>query len=286
MPKAASASTYQRLIDDAYKLLYDCSDSPRIDAEVLLQHAIEKPLAWIIAYGDSVASNDHVTDFYLLIEQRQQGQPIAYITGHKEFWSMDLKVNESVLIPRPDTEILVEQALSLIPSDSAVQILDLGTGSGAIALAIAKERPACSVLAVDNQDDTLQVAKYNATHLAISNLRFLKSHWYAELAERQFDMIVSNPPYIEPDDEHLSKGDLRFEPSSALVGAGDGLDDIRNIIQCTPQHLKQDGHLIIEHGYNQASAVATLFSDVGFQAIVNAVDLNNLPRCTCGRWPN
>ena len=284
MPTAQSANTYQGLINDATQVLYASSDSPRIDAEVLLQHAIKQPLAWLIAYGDSIASKEHQIEFYRLIELRQQGQPIAYITGHKEFWSLDLFVNEAVLIPRPDTEILVEQALNCLPVDTPKQILDLGTGSGAIALALAKERPKCSVLAIDSQAPALDVAQLNAKTLQLHNVSFLESNWFAQVQQTSFDLIVSNPPYIEPDDAHLSQGDLRFEPTSALVAAGDGLEDIRNIVQEAPNYLKQSGHLLIEHGYNQAESVHDLLTQAKFEDITNHLDLNKLPRCTTAQW--
>ncbi len=284
MSQAENTRTYQAIIDDATKIIYSHSDSPRIDAEVMLQHAIDKPLAWLIAYGDSVATKEHLISFYQLVALRQQGQPIAYITGHKEFWSLDLTVNKSVLIPRPDTEILVEQALERLASDSPATVLDLGTGSGAIALSIAKERPLAAVLATDSQTSALEVAEQNAQSHQLTNVSFICSDWFSELASQKFDLIASNPPYIEPQDPHLQKGDLRFEPSSALVGAGDGLDDIRNIIKQAPGHLASNGQVLIEHGYNQAEPVNDFFVAAGYKNIVNYRDLNNLPRCTAAEW--
>ena len=285
MSQNADLRTYQKLIDDATTLLYESSESPRIDAEVLLQHAIEKPLAWLIAYGDTNATNEHLIEFYRLVELRQQGQPIAYITGHKEFWSLDLIVNKAVLIPRPDTEILVEQALERLTPKATQQILDLGTGSGAIALSLAKERPQASVLATDSQTSALEVAKLNAESHHLTNVAFICSDWFTELvADQQFDLIASNPPYIDATDQHLAQGDLRFEPNSALVGSEDGLGDIRVIIEAAPNYLKNGGHLLIEHGYDQAESVKALLVTAGFNNITNYRDLNNLPRCTAANF--
>lgn len=284
MLTAQPPPTYQAIVNDATKILYHGSGSPRIDAEILLQHVVQKPLAWLIAYGDTLASKEHLIDFYKLVEMRLQGQPIAYLTGHKEFWSLDLAVNESVLIPRADTEVLVEQAVQRLANNTSTDVLDLGTGSGAIALAIAKERPLTSVLAVDSQEAALVVARQNAESHELNNVRFLTSHWFTEIKMQQFDVIVSNPPYIEPNDPHLSQGDLRFEPDSALVGAQDGLGDIQNIIQTAPPYLKTGGYLLIEHGYNQSEQVRDYFVGIGFDEIVNYRDLNDLPRCTAALW--
>lgn len=286
MSVTQSISTYQSIINDATALLYDVSDSPRIDAEVLLQHVIEKPLAWLIAHGDSLATKAHLLAFFELIALRQQGQPIAYITGHKEFWSLDLKVNESVLIPRPDTEILVEQALERLAKDKPNAVLDLGTGSGAIALAIAKERPLSSVVAIDSQAPAIEIAKQNAEANKVNNASFLLSAWFSDLPSQKFDLIASNPPYIEPNDHHLEKGDLRFEPSSALIGADDGLGDIRHIIANAPEYLVTGGHILIEHGYNQKTQVRDILLTKGFCDVNNYQDLNNLPRCTAAKWPS
>ena len=286
------AVTYRSLLDDATQLLYDISDTPRIDAEVLMQHAIEQPMAWLIAYGDSIASSKHIEDFFSMIAERQTGKPIAYITGSREFWTLNLRVNEHVLIPRPDTETLVENALSVLDKNDELSILDLGTGSGAIALSIAKERPNSSVLALDAHQAALDVAQDNAKRHALSNVKFLLSDWYSALnnksselsiEEPHFDLIASNPPYIDATDEHLQQGDLRFEPNTALVANNDGLSDIEHIIRNAKKFLKRDAYLIIEHGYNQQAAVAQLFEHNGFQNIVCHQDINHLPRCTIGQ---
>jgi len=288
----SGAVTYRSLLDDATQLLYDISDTPRIDAEALMQHAIEQPMAWLIAYGDSIASSEHTENFFSMIAERQTGKPIAYITGSREFWTLNLRVNEHVLIPRPDTETLVENALSVLDSNDALSILDLGTGSGAIALSIAKERPNSSVLALDAHQAALDVAQDNAKRNVLTNVQFLLSDWYSALDnksselsinEPRFDLIASNPPYIDAADEHLSRGDLRFEPSTALIANNDGLSDIEHIIRNAKKFLKRNAYLIIEHGYNQQAVVAQLFEHNGFQNIVCHQDINHLPRCTIGQ---
>lgn len=279
-----TAITYQDLINQATQQLYKSSDSPRIDAEVLIQHVTQQPLAWLIVHGNTNASSPHIKHFYQLLEQREQGEPIAYLTGHKEFWSLDLKVTEAVLIPRPDTETLVEQALERLDLSHANKVLDLGTGSGAIALSIAKECPQSDVLAVDYSQDALDIAKQNARKHDLHNLTFLCSDWFQNIKDTNFDLIASNPPYIEENDPHLQQGGLRYEPQSALVSADLGLSDIRCIITQSPNHLKSGGHLLIEHGYKQADEVRAFFKEAGFTQIQNYRDLNDLPRCTAGIW--
>lgn len=282
--KAGKTPSYKDLIDDATQTLFDTSDTPRIDAEVLMQHIIERPLAWLIAHGETIALAEHVKAFYRLITQRHSGHPIAYLVGHKDFWSLSLKVDSNVLIPRADTETLIEKALERLPQETSLDVLDLGTGSGAIGLSIAKERPLATVLAVDSQDNALAIARENALTNNINNAVFLLSDWYCGLPnEKQFDLIASNPPYIEANDEHLRKGDLRFEPSTALVASDNGLADLNTIIFKAPSYLKQHGWLLVEHGFNQAREVAELFKASGFVDIECAKDINNLERCTLGR---
>ena len=276
--------TYTFLIDDAKALLYDCCDTPRIDAEILIQHVVKKDLSWLICYGDSIASAEHVKHFYQLVEQRQQGHPVAYILGERDFWSLTLNVNENVLIPRPDTETLIEIALPLVPNSDTSHILDLGTGSGAIALSLAKERPNSIVTAVDYHQKALEVAEQNAKRNNINNVNFVQSNWFQSLNPiSRFDLIASNPPYIESNDPHLAQGDLRFEPPSALIAKKNGLADLALIIESAPNYLKPQGWLIVEHGYNQADAVAQLFNEHGFSKVRLFHDLNNLARCTLGQ---
>jgi release factor glutamine methyltransferase len=276
--------SYQALINDATKQLYDSTETPRIDSEVLMQMVLKKDMAWLIGYGDTLATAEHTKLFYDLVAKRHAGQPIAYLSGFREFWSLDLKVNENVLIPRPDTETLVEEALELLPKDHAINVLDLGTGSGAIALSIAKERPLAKVIAVEYQAGALAVAKHNAQRNNIANVEFRLSDWFSAIApSEQFDLIASNPPYVEPGDPHLQQGDLRFEPITALTAAENGFADIRKIIEAAPAQLKDSGWLIIEHGFNQAEHVAELFHTNGFSQVNLCIDINHLPRCTYGK---
>ena len=284
MSRPTSVPSYRDLLDDASQLLYDVTETPRIDAEVLLQHTISQSMAWLISHGDSLASAPHIKDFYSAVGERQNGKPIAYITGTREFWTLSLEVNENVLIPRPDTETLVEQALQRIPKNSDRQLLDLGTGSGAIALALAKERPNCEVYAIDSQAGALQVARENATRNSIDNIHFLQSNWFEHLDKTaKFDLIASNPPYVEIGDPHLSQGDLRFEPDSALIAGGQGLSDLDQIIRTSPAYLNPEGCLLVEHGFAQKSEVADIFEQTGYSAISCFYDINNLPRCTIGK---
>ena len=277
-------TTYKSLVDDAKALLYEHCDTPRIDAEILIGHITKQPLSWLISYGDSIASAEHIKQFYQLVNERQAGQPIAYLIGERDFWTLSLNVDRNVLIPRPDTETLVEAALPLITNSADTSILDLGTGSGAIALSIAKELSKAKVTAVDVHSNALNVAKKNAVKNNISNVSFIQSNWFESLDDSlQFDLIASNPPYIEPNDPHLNQGDLRFEPTTALVAKENGLADLSNIIQTAPEFLKDNGWLIVEHGYNQASAVDSLFKQYGFTQISLHKDLNNLARCTLGQ---
>lgn len=275
----ASTPSYRELLDDATKTLYDSSPSPRIDAEVLLQDLLEQPLAWLIAHGDTCASAEQVLSYNALIEQRRQGKPVAYLTGHKEFWALDLKVNEHVLIPRADTETLVEVALEHLRGKHAPKVLDLGTGSGAIALALAYERSDAEVLAVDSSDAALQVARQNRERHKLDNVRLQNSHWFREISPQHFDLIVSNPPYVANDDPHLSQGDLRFEPKQALQANNDGLSDLQHIVQQAASYLARHGSIILEHGSTQGAAVMTLLQDAGFQAVKLHHDLNQLERC-------
>ncbi|GHA06584.1 release factor glutamine methyltransferase [Arenicella chitinivorans] len=274
--------SYKQLIELGYQRLFDSSDTPRIDAEYLLQHVTGQSMAWLIAWSDSFASTNHVAAFLALLAQREQGTPIAYLIGERDFWTLTLTVNRHVLIPRPDTEALVECALNKLPTDQPLRLLDLGTGSGAIALALAKERPLASVFAVDSQADALAVANHNAERNAITNATFLQSDWFEQI-EGRFDLIASNPPYVAPGDPHLSQGDLRFEPDSALSAANNGLADLESIIQSAPDYLHPNGWLVVEHGFDQAEAVRDLFTLNHFREIHLHSDLNELPRCTAGR---
>jgi release factor glutamine methyltransferase len=255
----------------------------RIDAEFLLAHFLGKTRSWLYAHADQALAAQQCDDFDALVQRRKQGEPVAYITGRRAFWSLDLKVTPDTLIPRPETELLVELALSLAHPECPAKILDLGTGSGAIALAIAAERPDCRITAADVSPSAIAVAIDNADRLKLRNVTFEQGNWYSRLGGQCFDIIVSNPPYIEEADMHLGQGDLRFEPRSALVSGTDGLDDIRIIVSQAHRHLSPGGWLLIEHGWNQGEAVRALFRCAEFLDIETSKDLEQRDRVTFGR---
>lgn len=259
-------------------------ESATYEANLLLMSLLSVNRAWLIAHQGDVLPAITYTAFETLIKRRLDGEPIAYILGEREFFGLRLKVTSDTLIPRPDTETLVEAALTKIPTDSSPsRILDLGTGTGAIALAIASKRPYAQVIAVDASAGALKVAQENALNLQMPNVSLILSNWFTALTGKAFDVIVSNPPYIEANDAHLNQGDVRFEPRSALVSGEDGLDDIRHIITHAPQYLNPQGWLMFEHGYNQAHAVATLFERAGFHYIKTIKDLGGNDRVTLGQ---
>jgi len=253
----------------------------RLEAELLLAHALGVGRAWFFAHADDEADDAGAVRFAALVHRRAAGEPIAYITGTRDFWSLTFEVTPATLIPRPETELLVELAIERLPQGGSV--VDLGTGSGAIALAIAKERPDATVMAVDASEAALAVARRNGERLGLSRVAFDASDWYAALGHRQFDLIVSNPPYIEADDHHLGEGDLRFEPASALASGADGLDDIRRIVRSAPEHLLPGGWLLMEHGWNQGDAVRDILGAQGLREVFTARDLEDRDRVTGGR---
>lgn len=255
----------------------------RVDAELLLLHVMQRPRSWLFTHADDVLEMDVQAAYASLVDRRAAGEPVAYITGRCGFWSLDLEVTSATLIPRPETELLVEQALQRLPADTACSVADLGTGSGAIALAIARERPSARVVATDASADALAVAQRNALRLAIANVAFVHGDWLAPLAGRRFELIVSNPPYIEAADPHLEQGDLRFEPASALGAGADGLDDIRRIVRDAREHLQPDGWLLFEHGWNQGDATRRLLRDAGYAAVFTAQDLEQRDRVSGGQ---
>ena len=280
-----SITIRQVLLEAQQKLALISSDAneARLEAQLLLQTALDVDRAWLISHeNDALEANIHAV-FQASLLRRLQGEPIAYILGYREFFGLELIVTPATLIPRPDTETLVETALAKIPETKHCSILDLGTGTGAIALAIVKHRPHANVVAVDASFVALEVAKNNAERLQITNVQFLTSNWFDALEHQKFDVIVSNPPYIEQDDAHLKQGDLRFEPLNALASGIDGLDDIRQIIANCLIYLKPQGWLMLEHGYNQAEAVADLMADVGLVDITTIQDLGGNDRVTIGK---
>ncbi len=261
-------------------------DSAALEAEILLCHCLEKNRAYLRTWPEKPLDAEVLVQYQQLLARRQRGEPIAYITGYKEFWDLRLRVTPDVLIPRPETEHLVELALEKIPNDVAWHIADLGTGSGAIALAIAKERPQCQITATDQSAASLAVAKDNAIHNNIRNVSFRESFWFEALEDECFNVVVANPPYVAENDPHLQQGDLRFEPQSALSSGPQGLDDIKHIIQRAGVHLIDPGWLLLEHGYQQGSAVTELLRNNGFAEVQCHSDYAQLERVSLGRYLN
>jgi len=257
-------------------------DSARLDAEVLLCHVLDRPRAWLFAHGDDTTREAERARFLALLERRADGEPVAYLVGHREFWSLPFEVTPDVLIPRPDTELLVEAALARLPADRPARVADLGTGSGAIAVAIAHERPLCEVHATELDAAALAVARRNGADLAGGRVVFHRGSWLEPLAGR-FDVIVSNPPYIAAGDPHLSAGDCRFEPAAALTPGGDGLAAIREIALEALEYLEPEGWLLLEHGYEQGTAVRAILEENGYRRIETLEDLAGIDRLTLGR---
>lgn len=255
----------------------------QVDVRLLLQHVLQVNAAFLIAHGEQILTPDQITHFEQLVARRIAGEPVAYLTGEKGFYDLVFSVSPAVLIPRPETELLVEIALSKIPLDTPFEILDLGTGSGIIAITLAKHRPASRVIAVDRSPDALTVARQNVMQLAIENVTFDQSDWYAGLQDKKFDMIVANPPYVAEEDVHLTQGDLRFEPQTALVAQENGLRDLSVIIRHAPAHLRSAGWLLFEHGYDQAAACQKMLQHAGFSRIFTAPDLAEIERVSGGQ---
>lgn len=255
-----------------------------VDARLLLAHAVGKPLPWLFAHGDEPADDLLRERFDALLQARLAGEPVAYLLGRRGFWTLDLAVTADTLIPRPETELLVQLALQRLPDAGDSQVLDLGTGSGAIALAIAVERPGARVVATDASAAALAVTQANADRHGLGNVQFVLGDWFAPLAEQRFNLIASNPPYIAQGDPHLRQGDLRFEPAAALASGSDGLDAIRRIIAAAPLHLHAGGWLLLEHGWDQGAAIRDLLAIAGFSQVATEQDLEARDRVTLGCW--
>jgi release factor glutamine methyltransferase len=269
-------------VAEALKLAQQRIDA--VDARVLLCHVLARPSSYVLAHPERVLDAREHDLYTTLVERRSRGEPVAYLTGEREFYGRTFRVTPAVLIPRPETELLVDLALERLPgSRTKARVLDAGTGSGCVALAIASERSHARVLAIDQSLEALAVARRNAVALHIGNVAFLQSDWYSALGRERFDLIVSNPPYVAKGDGHLTQGDLAFEPRKALDGGADGLDAIRRLISGARRHLVPGGWLLLEHGYDQAQAVRGLFEHARYHGIFSAGDLADIERVTGGR---
>ena len=260
------------------------SDSPRADAEALLAHVLARPRSFLRAWPEAPVAPEAAARFLTLLERRMHGEPVAYLSGRRGFWTLELEVTPATLIPRPETELLVELALARLPDGRDLRVADLGTGSGAIALALAAERPRIEVTATDASPAALAIAQANAARLGLGNLRFAAGDWCAAL-EGRYALIASNPPYLADDDPHLGRGDLRFEPRRALAAGADGLADLRRIVDQAAAHLEADGWLLLEHGHDQGEAVPALLAAAGYRAVACVPDLGGRPRVSLAQAP-
>lgn len=273
----------QALLAEGRARLNASSPSARLDAELLLSHVLNKPSSFLLTWPEHEIPPAEVDAFRALIDDRVAGQPVAYLLGEREFWGLPFEVNPHTLIPRPDTETLVEAVLSLYPADQPCVFLDLGTGSGALACAVKSERPAFDVHATDCHAKTLETAKRNAKRLQLP-IHFHLGYWFEAILNQRFDCIVSNPPYIDPIDPHLTQGDVRFEPQRALTAEDSGMADLRHLITLAPEYLNREGWLLLEHGYNQHEAVQSAMIHRGFQHVKTILDYGHQPRVTLGQW--
>ncbi|MCK7054003.1 peptide chain release factor N(5)-glutamine methyltransferase [Enterobacter roggenkampii] len=273
---------FQRWLREAAGELSE-SESPKRDAEILLEHVTGKARTYLLAFGETELTAEQEARLAALLARRKTGEPVAHLVGEREFWSLPLYVSAATLIPRPDTECLVEQALARLPGSSC-HILDLGTGTGAIALALATERPDCAITAVDVMPDAVALAQRNVERLGLTNVTVLQSSWFSALEKQTFGVIVSNPPYIDEHDPHLAQGDVRFEPLTALVAAREGLADLDHIVTTSRQHLLSGGWLLVEHGWTQGEAVRARFTQAGYAGVKTCRDYGGNERLTLGQW--
>jgi release factor glutamine methyltransferase len=280
----AFVTTISNTLSDARRQLQTVSPSPDADASILLCQILGCSSSHLIAWPDKELTPQQAAKYTKVLKRRLDGEPIAYITGEKEFWSLSLKVSQAVLIPRPETETLVEFVLDRFSKRARMRIADLGTGSGAIACALAAEHPDWNIVATDNSAAALKIATTNASTLELDNIHFIQGSWFEPIEGRVFDLIISNPPYVADDDCHLTQADVRFEPLNALAAGAEGLDAIHILTRRAGDYLDTDGWLIIEHGYDQQPAVLDCFQHNGFVEIVQLTDLAALPRATAGRY--
>ncbi|MCW3172978.1 peptide chain release factor N(5)-glutamine methyltransferase [Shewanella subflava] len=279
-------SSYSTIVEAqqwAFSQLASTSESAHVDAEALLVHCLNKSRSFLYTWPEKTLTVEQFKNFQQMVKKRQQGMPVAHIIGEREFWSLPFIVNESTLIPRPDTEILVETALNLDVRFNA-RVLDLGTGTGAIALSIAHERPKWRITAIDKVPEAVALAKANRANLNLEQVEILQSDWFSAVKDRDFDLIVSNPPYIDEQDEHLHMGDVRFEPQSALTAADEGFADLYHIADKAREHLLPGGFLLLEHGYQQAMKVRQKLIDLGYIDVATVRDFGSNDRCTIGTW--
>ena len=259
------------------------AEAAKLEAEVLLAFILNKPRSYLYTWPERTLDVPLLENFDDAIQRRYSGEPVAYITGVREFWGLSLKVSPDVLIPRPETERLIEIALNHIPEKGNFQLADLGTGSGAIALAIASERPDALIEATDVSKSALAVARQNCASLELTNVHFRQGRWFEAFSDEKFDFVISNPPYVAEQDPHLQQGDLRFEPSTALSSGLSGLEDIEQIIKSAPAYLRNGGYLLLEHGFDQADAVINLFENTCYCEVQSFEDYGARERATLGR---
>ena len=272
----------QQALHSSIKKLVATSPSATLDAQVLLCHILNCNRAHLIAWPEKELSPQQIDSFQKLIKQRQQGSPVAHLTGQREFWSLNFKVNNSTLIPRPETETLIEFILDKFGEKKELTVLDMGTGTGAIAITLSSEKPDWKITASDISTAAITLAKENSIILNTKNITFLQSDWFTKIPQQTFDLIVSNPPYISIDDPHLAEGDIRFEPKSALTSGKTGMDDIEHLCSQAKNYLAKDGWLIVEHGYNQKSVVADCFTRNEYKNVSQRNDLAGHCRMTAG----
>lgn len=281
--RGSPVTTIRQVLNDARQQLQPASPSPSVDASALLRYVLDCSASHLIAWPDEELSSEQLSLFSDVLQQRLQGKPVAYITGEKEFWSLSLKVNSDVLIPRPETETLVEFVLDHFSDREQLSIADLGTGSGAIACALASERPQWHITATDASAAALAIARINLSSYRLENIELVHGRWFEPLEGRNFDLIISNPPYVASNDPHLDQGDIRFEPEAALTSGASGLDAISHLAELASDFLKTDGWLVVEHGYDQQQAVHACFEYNGFDEIIQLNDLAGQPRLTAGQ---
>lgn len=278
-------TSVRKLLQSATTLLHKGRDTARMDAEILLAHVLQQSRTWLHTWPEYLVAPACIHAFNQLLEKRKNGEPIAYLTGQKEFWSLMLHVTQDTLIPRPETEMLVELTLDLLKDKADACLLDAGTGSGAIALALAHEKPHWDISACDSSEAALQVARDNAERLQLETIHFYQSDWFSALpSHKKYHAILSNPPYIAENDPHLGEGDLRFEPKQALRSPQAGYQDLEHLIAKAPAFLEDGGLLLLEHGYNQRERVAAAFHQQGYTKVISWPDYQGLDRISAGIW--